>query len=163
MLIIRAVVIATVALISVLAGSAYGAKPVTETITNETQTVVLTDVCAFPVTVEATATGRFRLHFDKAGNVTAIQVQITEQDTFTAHGNTLVGEPYHAQSHLRIDAQGNIDEKLTGTIARVRLPDGSMFRSAGQVRVTNEPPGFALVPQRGHSGDVAAFCAALAA
>ncbi len=160
----RAMVVATVAfLVSALAGTAYGAKPVVDTVSNDTTTIVVTDLCAFHVTVEATISGKFRLHFDSQGNLTVIQVQVTEQDTFIANGNTVVGSPYHARGRVVFDAAGNVTESLHGVFERIRLPDGTKIISAGHSIKVNAPPGFTIVPDRGHTGNVGALCAALAA
>ena len=42
------------------------------------------------------------------------------------------------------------------------LPDGKTFQSAGRLEFVARGGLFALTPDTGHSGDVAAFCAALA-
>jgi hypothetical protein len=165
MFITRAVAIATVALASV-AGTAYGAKPDVVTFDDPPNTFVLTDVCAFPVTVTAQGSGTIRFHIDGQGDLTALEAHVVEQDTFSANGNTLVGEPYRFLDRLTFDAQGNlVKEQVTGVAERIRLPNGSLFISAGLLRpdVTNPAPGFSLAPDRGRTGDLSALCAALAA
>jgi hypothetical protein len=163
MRLIRAVVIAAVAL-CVLAVSASAAKPDVVQIMNETNVIETTDLCAFPVTVEATVvTGTLRFFLDGAGNLVAINIAYTEQDTFIANGNTIVGTAYQARDRVTFDAEGNVTENLHGIAERITLPDGTKFLSAGRRVAVNAPPGFFVEVQTGHTGDVDALCAALAA
>jgi hypothetical protein len=158
---IRAAAIAAVALFATAAG-AYGAKPQTIPITGP-NTAVLTDVCPFPVTVVSQASGTGRIYVDGAGNLTMFQAHVTETDTFTANGNSIVGLPYHLTDILHVNADGTVREQVTGVAERLRLPDGRMFISAGRFIVPpNDAGGFTLSPTTGHTGDVAALCAALA-
>ena len=161
--IIRAVLVAAALVASAFASTASGAQPEVVPV-DETHVAVLTDLCAFPVTVEASLVGQLRVHFDAAGNVVSLQVQAVETDTLSANGNTLVGMPYRALDRVTFDAEGNVTgEKVSGFIERIRLPDGTMFQSTGRVRPDiTAGGGFTAVPTVGHSGDVDALCAALA-
>jgi hypothetical protein len=155
-----AVVVAVAVIYSVVAAVAYGAKPDTSP-ADPTQSGVVTDICAFPVIISSTTDGVIRIHHDAEGRITRIQLQITETDTFSANGNTIVGLPYQVRGTLFFDAEGNPTSFVGhGVVARMRLPDGQLFVSAG--RFLAGPEGFRLVPDVGHSGDVTAFCAALA-
>ncbi len=81
---------------------------------------------------------------------------VRERDTFTANGNTLVGEPF--AYHMFI--AGDFSKiQITGIVEKIRLPDGTLFVSAGFVSFPDYI--FGLTPDRGASGDVNAFCAAL--
>lgn len=158
----RAVSAAAVVFGCAFAASAYGAKPQTFPVLDD-HTVAVTDICAFPVSVTIHAEGRVRLYLDSTGNVTMIQAQIRETDTFSANGHTIVGLPYHLSDQLRFDANGNPTEKVTGLVERLRLPNGKMFISAGRlVPPPDSGGGFSIAPTVGHTGDVAALCAALA-
>lgn len=86
-----------------------------------------------------------------------------EQDTFTGPtGETLTSDWYHYRISGRLDEDGNtISQTASGQIMVVRLPDGSIFRSAGLVRFDPLEDVFAITPDHGFSGDVDAFCAAL--
>jgi len=44
----------------------------------------------------------------------------------------------------------------------IALPDGTRFHSAGRTNFLNDPSGFVIVPDTGHSGDLVALCAAFA-
>jgi hypothetical protein len=159
---IRAALVAAVALCA-SAGGAYGAKPGTFPITGPNSTV-LTDLCSFPVTVMSQASGTGRVYVDGAGNLTMFQAHVTETDTFSANGHTLVGLPYHLTDIVRINADGTVArEQVTGVAERLRLPDGRMFISAGRyIPPPNTQGGFTLTPTNGNTGDVGALCAALA-
>jgi hypothetical protein len=155
-------VIAAVALFASV-GVAYGAKPITFPIAGPT-TGVVTDICPFPVMVSSEGTGTGRAYMDNAGNLTMIQAHVTETDTFSANGNTIVGLPYHANDIIRFNADGTVREQVTGVVERLRLPDGRMFISAGRyIPPPNIGSGFTLAPTNGHTGDVGALCAALSA
>jgi hypothetical protein len=144
-----------------LASVAYGAKP-TVVPADPSHSGVVTTICSFPVTVTSTTDGVIRTFTDAQGNVTRVQFQTTETDTFSANGNTIVGLPYPVRGTLLFDSEGNPTTVTgNGMIARMRLPDGSLFVSAGRF-VSQGDPGFVLTPSVGHSGDVTALCAALA-
>ena len=167
MRIIRAVVIATVVLASVFVGVSGAAKnPDAPVITpiNETNEIVVTDLCAFPVTVTAHVEGTLTFYLDrKTDTLAALNIAVTETDTFSANGNTVAGDPYQARDRITFDAEGNATENLHGVAERITLPDGTKFLSAGRRVAVNAPPGFFLEVESGHTGDVAALCAALAA
>lgn len=98
------------------------------------------------------------------GNGTEVMQQnfVTEQDTFSGpNGTPFVSDPYRYTYHFAWDSTGTPTEwVVTGTILRVTLPDGTVFRSTGRANVL-PTDGFALVPDTGHAGNLAAFCAAL--
>ena len=55
---------------------------------------VLNDVCAFPVNISGTVSG-FEIDYrDQSGALTRSFIHQVEQDTFTANGRTLVGDPF---------------------------------------------------------------------
>jgi hypothetical protein len=130
---------------AVLAQPAAAVEPTTEPI-DGTDTFVVEDVCSFPVALTATLVGTETTFYDQSGAVTRIQIHIVEQDVFSANGESLTGLPFTF----------NIQE-------RVPLPDGTVFLSAGRLDFAAHPGSdFRIVPDVGRSGDVAAFCAALA-
>jgi hypothetical protein len=146
----------------VLASSALAAKPQTFPI-DATVTTTVTDICSFPVTVTFTGVGTGHVFTDASGNVTSFQAHITETDTFSANGHTITGLPYHLFDVLRIDANGNVTETVQGVAERLRLPDGSLFLSAGRLHVPpDSEQGFSIGPDCGRTGDIGALCAALA-
>ena len=126
----------------------------------------VTHLCAFPVTIDSTVTGTQTNFFNNAGVQTRSNFSVTETDVFSANGNVLTGLPYHTSLRAILDpSDPNIQLKLfaMGLVARVPLPDGKTFLSAGRLEFTARGFLFALTPDTGHSGDVDAFCAALAA
>lgn len=146
---------------AVFASTAAADQPATshETLSG---TAVLTDVCAFPVTVDFTADVTETDFVDTSGNLTRVDLHLVEQDTFSANGKTLVGLPYTVNEELLFDSSGNITHVYAeGVIERILLPNGSLFLTAGRTDFINHPEGFVLVPDVGTPGDVAGFCAAL--
>jgi len=126
---------------------------------NVTGSVVVTDLCAFPVTVSGPLTGWLITSADG----TQVQGHAVEQDTFTAHGKTLTSDPYTFNYHARFDADGNVvSEYFTGQVIVVRLPDGQTFRAAGRTNWANVEQDFNTVPDTGSSKGREAFCEALA-
>ncbi len=124
---------------------------------------VLTDVCAFPVNVDSTASGTQIDYVDQSGALTRIFIHSVEQDTFTANGRTLVGTPFTFNTEVLFDSSGNVTHIFaSGLVETIPLPDGSLFVSAGRVDFTQHPGvGFLLSPDMGNPGNVAGFCAAL--
>jgi hypothetical protein len=125
--------------------------------------VVLTDVCAFPVNVSGTFSG-FEIDYrDQSGALTRSFIHQVEQDTFTANGKTLVGDPFTTEFNIRFDSSGHVTHIYgTGLFETIRLPDGSLFISAGRADFTQHPGvGFLLSPDMGNPGNLAGFCAAL--
>jgi hypothetical protein len=157
-------------LLSLLALSATGvlAQPAaaiepTRVPIDQTDTYVVTDICSFPVTITATVVGTETTFYDQSGQVTRIQVHLVEQDVFTANGQTLTGLPYTFNIQVLFEDGEVTHVYASGVVARVPLPDGTVFLSAGRLDFAAHPGSdFRIVPDVGRSGDVAAFCAALA-
>jgi hypothetical protein len=161
----KLVIAATAVLLaSVVAQSAAAAPPLIEELPPFELSTVMTGVCPFPVTVDSTLTGSQITFFDQAGNVTRVEITTHEQDNFSANGKTLVGSPFSFKLMLILDpASGEILHAYArGRAATVRLPDGSLFLTAGRLDFVNHPDElFVLQPDVGAQGDIAAFCAAL--
>jgi hypothetical protein len=129
-----------------------------------TSTAVLTDVCAFPVTVEFSVSGTEIDFFDESGNLTRVQIHNTEQDVFTANGKTLVGLPYTFNLQIIVDPDTGEFEHIfaSGVVSRVPLPGGDVFFTAGRIDFAAHPGAtFLLQPDVGAKGNIAGFCAAL--
>ncbi len=128
----------------------------------ESGTQVVTDLCPFPVTVGWTQASTPVFRFDADGNLIGIEVQIREQDTFTA-AHTLVGEPFTFHVSYKLDADGNwVVMSYTGVMEKVVLPDGSMFVAAG-IASFPDVEFVVLTPDNGRQPNIDAFCAALGA
>ena len=154
-------VLALVVGAAVFASAAAADRPATFHYTT-TGSAVLTDICAFPVTVDFTADVTETDFVDTNGNVTRVVLHLVEQDTFTANGNTLVGLPYTANLEILFDSSGNVTHIYgEGVAERIQLPNGSLFLTAGRSDFIGHPEGFVLVPDVGTPGDVTGFCAAL--
>jgi hypothetical protein len=156
-----AVVSAAVAA-TVIPASAWAGQPITSYPTHHVS-AVLTDVCPFPVSVEGDSPGTVRDYFDESGALTRIEVHATEQDTFTANGKSLTGEPYTFNIRILFDSSGAIAQFVfAGVVERVVLPDGSLFLAAGLVDFAAHGfPEALIAPDKGTSGNVEGFCAAL--
>jgi hypothetical protein len=127
-------------------------------------TAVLTDACSFPVTVNFSANVTETDFFDESGAITRISFHLEEQDTFSANGKTLTGEPYHGAVDFLFDSSGNVTHIFgQGVTEKVVLPDGGLFIAAGRVDfVAHGTPPFLLTPDVGASVNLDGFCAALA-
>jgi hypothetical protein len=157
-----AVVVAVVGM-GVFASAAAADQPVVSYFP-ATFTATLTDACSFPIDVESTAQLKETDFVDQSGATTRILFQGTEQDTFSANGNTLVGVPFHLDVAFVFDSSGNVTHIFgQGITEIVRLPDGSLFLAAGRVDfVAHGNPAFLLTPDVGTTVNLTEFCAALA-
>jgi hypothetical protein len=128
------------------------------------QVNTLSGVCSFDITVTSAVMVTETDFFDDDGNLTMIHMYGDEQDTFTANGKTLVGLPFENRVRLYFDSDGNLTQIIgTGIIEKIQLPDGSLFVSAGRVDFLAHPGStYVLSPDKGNSGNIAEFCAALA-
>ncbi len=124
----------------------------------------LTGVCSFDIWYQGTATVMATDFFDNNGTPLRTYWHVVEQDTFIANGKTLVSLPYTYNAQVRYDSSGSVTGlDSSGAVVRIRLPDGSLFSSAGRTDWMGHPPGTMLLsPDHGHSGNLDAFCAALA-
>jgi hypothetical protein len=157
-----AVVSAVVVSVAIFVSSAAADQPMKDEFI-WTDGTDLTGVCSIPVHVESSFDATYTVFFDADGGVTRGHMHMTEQDTFSANGKTLVGLPYTFNGTANLDSDGNITQLFwNGVIAKVPLPDGKLFISAGRIDVTAHGyPGYILLVDKGKSGNVAAFCAAL--
>jgi hypothetical protein len=147
---------------AVLAQPAAAVEPTREPI-DETVTSVVGDICSFPVTITATLVGTETTFYDQSGAVTRIQIHVVEQDVFSANGESLTGLPFTFNIQVLFEDGEVTHVYASGLVERVPLPDGTVFLSAGRLDFTAHPESeFRIVPDVGRSGDVAAFCAALA-
>jgi hypothetical protein len=146
----------------VLAHPAAAVEPTREPL-DVTVTSVVEDICSFPVTITSTLVGTETTFYDQSGEVTRVQIHAVEQDVFTANGETLTGLPYTFNIRFLFEDGEVTHVYASGLVARVPLPDGTVFLSAGRLDFAAHPGAeFRIVPDVGRSGDVAAFCAALA-
>jgi hypothetical protein len=146
----------------VLAQPAAAIEP-TRVPIDETNTLVVEDICSFPVTITATLVGTETTFYDQSGAVTGVQIHVVEQDVFSANGKSLTGLPYTYNVQVVFEDGEVVHAYASGLVSVVPLPDGTVFVSAGRLDFIAHPESdFRIVPDVGRSGDVAAFCAALA-
>lgn len=126
-------------------------------------TVVLDNLCSFPVTIVQSASVTEIDFFGASGGLTHIVFHVTEQDTFSASEITLSGLPYTANEQVTFDRSGNLVSLYAeGVLENLPLPNGGSFFSAGRVNPLAHPgETVALFPDVGVSGDVGALCSAL--
>lgn len=84
------------------------------------------DLCGFPVQFDVHDVIHAITWLSDSGQVRVSN--ITETDTLTADGNTLVGLPYHWMVRAVFDNNGDrVSTYAQGEAWRFRLPDGSIF------------------------------------
>jgi hypothetical protein len=159
----RALVVSFVIAAAAIAATSADAFAPTKSQYPFNNTVVVNDLCSFPVTIEQSATITEIDFLGQTGGLTHIVLHVKEQDTFSANGITLTGLPYTANEDVIFDSSGNIVRLVAeGILEDVPLPNGGVFFSAGRVDALAHPTEMvALIPDVGRSGDVSALCAAL--
>src|SRR5262245_6233202 len=168
-LIVVAIVCSLGALI-VPAAFAGGTTHGTVTLTNQTYNDPAGDICPFAITITYNATIDYTRFYESSGRPIGENDHVQAQNTYSANGKTLVGEPFTYEQIYKVayDSGGNRYQTSvvgTGRAEIVPLPDGSIFRSAGRIDYLSPTfidHGWILVVNSGLSGNVAAFCAALA-
>jgi hypothetical protein len=147
----------------VLAAGAFAAEPTKTTFTVTNSPNALTGVCTFDVAIASNATVTEIDYFNADSTFNRIYFHQVEQDTFSANGNSITGEPYVVNVEVLFDSSGNVTHVYgSGVVERIDLPDGTFFLSAGRADfAAHEGVTFLLSPDVGNPGDVAAFCAAL--
>jgi hypothetical protein len=119
----------------------------------------VTTICPFPVAQAGHITYTERDYADSAGRLSRAILNVAEQDTFSANGVSVTTDLYHYTLFQSFDAQGNFtDFHGSGVIARIDLPGGGLFLSAGKLSLLPDPNKFFFTPDVGRSGDVTAFC-----
>jgi hypothetical protein len=145
--------------LAVSASAALATKPVIFKVT----AYQITNVCSFAFSIDAHA-DIFAIHtFDKNGALTVIYNHVKEKDTFHANGKTPEGLPFTFDIVALFASDGTITSlTAVGVVEKLRLPNGSLFLSAGFVDYLAHPDKqFVLTADRGVSGNIAALCAAL--
>jgi len=164
----RALVLGLVALAvslgtAAFASAARASSPVMLHYTYSFTGIVSNDICPFPLTIDGTVAIDERQFFDQSGARTAIDRHSVEQDAFSANGKSLTSLPVTYNIFHPFNSDGNNTDVFTdGVLERVRLPDGSLFISAGRVDFTGNGPDFIVTPDNGATVNLAGFCAALA-
>ncbi len=95
-------------------------------------TAYLTGLADFVIQVDSVVSVQEVDVFDKSGALMRVSQHLVEQDTFTANGKTLISEPFTFNIELEFDSSGNLTRFTSqGPGAKVRLPDGGLFVTAG--------------------------------
>jgi hypothetical protein len=152
----------TLSATGILAHPAAAIEP-TRVPIDQTDTFEVQDICSFPVTITATIVGTETTFYDQSGEITRIQIHVVEQDVFSTDSASLTGLPFTFNIQVLFEDGEVTHVYASGLVERVPLPDGTVFLSAGRLDFAAHPGSdFRIVPDVGRSGDVAAFCAALA-
>jgi hypothetical protein len=126
-----------------------------------TQTAVFNagDLCAFTVTVAGHTVGTATVFTDANGS--RVSVRGTDTDVLSANGKSLTSVPYHTNFTADLESDGSLGPvTITGITEKVRLPDGSLFMTAGQSLIG--PNGGTIIPDNGATVNLDGLCAALA-
>ena len=119
-------------------------------------------LCSFPIDVAWAQEGTTTTFFNDDGAVSKRITHGTEQDTFSANGQTLVGDRYEFTFISEFENDVRVNYHEDGIAERVHLPDGEVFIVAGRVDLLSSGGGFVISVDSGNSGNnLAAFCAAL--
>jgi hypothetical protein len=153
----------SVAAAGVFTASAGATKPVKTDFAATDVPGTLSGVCSFDVSLSSDLRGTQIRYVDANGAVTGRRIHIVEQDTFSANGKVITGEPYTFNIDIVLDAGGNVTHIFaSGVLEEIILPDGTFFLSAGRADFIVHPgTDFLITPDFGRSGNVAALCAAL--
>lgn len=155
-------ILITLGVIGFSTSTALAGQPVKSEDTR-TEKFIINDVCSFKVDVVSTITAREKLFFDHDGVLTRISYHYNYQDQFSANGKSIQGIPYNANMEIIFDESGEITHVYAnGVIAKMRLPDGSLFISAGRLDFIKYGYSYVLSPDKGNPGNIDGFCEALA-
>ena len=121
----------------------------------------LEGVCSFPLSLTIHETGTRIRFFDESGALVKALFRITEQDTISANGKTLTGDPYSFSLQILYE-NGEITGFVTrGVQEKLLLPDGTLFLSAGVIDFIAQGVDLSFIADEGVTGDIDALCAAL--
>jgi hypothetical protein len=122
-------------------------------------TDTVSGICSFPLGVAGSFRGTETDFFDQSGELVRADLHVVEQDTWSANGKTLTGEPFTFNIFVSFE-----DRQVTALLARgvaekIPLPDGKLFLSVIDFLVQGVP--ISIRTDYGVTGDIDAFCAAL--
>ena len=124
----------SIALMLATALPASAAKPTKTEFSFSFTGAQITDICAFPISLDGTQKGTQTDFVNNDGALIRSSQHIVQQDTFYANGKTLVGIPYTYDVEIFFDSNGTMTKFLVfGVFEKIPLPDGSLFISAGKI------------------------------
>jgi len=161
-----AALLAVAGLLVVSAVLASGAMAMPPTSSQHTATGSVTlpagTLCSFSIQLDGTQTWTSTQFFDQNGTLTTDTARGFEQDTFSANGKTLVGDPYPFTFVYNFADGALISDYGIGVAERVPLPNGGSYIVAGRINLLETPPQLIMTVDSGNSGiNLDAFCAAL--
>jgi hypothetical protein len=155
--------VATALVFAVVPGAAR-ALTVEHGQSHDTVPFVIADVCPFAVQAVGTFDINYTVFWADEAKTRPVRINaaVVESDVFSANGKTLTTMPYHYSGHVYYDAAGQETADFdTGVVAKIRLPDGSLFIAAGRKEILGGQT--LLIPDVGTARNIAGFCAALSA
>lgn len=164
---LRATLLAAVMSVAlvVLPGRATAAQPTVEHLGPFQWTGITLDagtLCDFQISWSGTQEYTRTTFYESDGTTVVMRItQGTEQDTFSANGKTLVGDPYHFTFQAFFENGERVALYEYGNVERVPLPGGAVLISTGRVLVESTPANIFFVDEGNNANNIAAFCAAL--
>jgi hypothetical protein len=124
-------------------------------------TDTVSGICSFPLGVAGSFRGTETDFFDQSGELVRADLHVVEQDTWSANGKTLTGEPFTFNIFVSFE-DGQVTALLArGVAEKIPLPDGKLFLSAGVIDFLAQGVPISIRTDHGVTGDIDAFCAAL--
>jgi len=125
--------------------------PTTTTATLNVSGIVVSagTLCPFDVTLDATQSSTQTTFYDSSGLISRRITTGVEQDTYSANGKTLIGDPYHFNFIGDFVDGVRVDAHSTGIVQKVPLPGGGLFIVAGRLDTFNNIGGLALTVRLG--------------
>jgi len=157
------IAVATAAVVVIVARPAAAAAPTVEHVGPIQWSGVTVDagvLCNFPIEWSGTQEYTRTTFYENDGTTVSMRItQGVEQDSFSANGRSLVGDPYHFTFRSLFENGVRVALYEYGNVERVHLPDGGgVFVAAGETFVTSQD---VFSVDFGTNGDRAAFCSAL--
>lgn len=156
-----ALLIATLAFSAALVPAVAGAGKPEKFSFDATVNLTVTTICPFPVDLTYSFRGHEVDFFDESGALVSANTHVTEQDTFSANGKTLVGESFTFNIFWSFEGDDAVGIVSRGVAEKVRLPNGKLFLSAGVIDFLAQGVLFSVMTDPGRTGDIEGFCAAL--
>src|SRR5262245_427286 len=133
------------------AQSALAAPPTSAHFTTTgDRTVPAGTLGAYPIEFGATQHFTTTTFYDNSGVISMRITEGFEQDTFSANGKVLLGDPYHFTFRSEFENGVRVSRDGMGVAELVHLPEGGTFVVAGRVDALSSAPIFTV--DTGNSG-----------
>ena len=143
-----AILCSALAVAAVLASSAFAAAPTKTSFSVTDVPATLTGVCSFDVAVSSDISGFEIDYTDRSGALTRVYLHNIEQDTFSANGKSITGEPFTFNLDVLFDSSGSVTHVYASGVVERLVPSGTLFLSAGRADFVQHPGGRVLAVSR---------------